>query len=136
MKNGRCRMHGGLSTGPRTAEGLVWLGDFRPRALRCFGVSLRRMRELGDRAGLAVEALAELRIGRERVGQNLDHDDALQPQAGGCARPSALAAVHSTAAVAQRRPDAVSAGVSLLHTRLPFFNRPRRGAWGPSTRTG
>jgi hypothetical protein len=22
MKNGRCRMHGGLSTGPRTAEGL------------------------------------------------------------------------------------------------------------------
>ena len=23
MKNGRCRMHGGLSTGPRTAEGLA-----------------------------------------------------------------------------------------------------------------
>lgn len=22
MKNGRCRMHGGMSTGPRTAEGL------------------------------------------------------------------------------------------------------------------
>ena len=32
------------------------------------------MRELRDRARLAVEALAELRIGGERLGQNLDRD--------------------------------------------------------------
>ena len=25
MPNGRCRMHGGKSTGPRTAEGLEWM---------------------------------------------------------------------------------------------------------------
>ena len=26
MRNGRCRVHGGLSTGPRTAEGLARAG--------------------------------------------------------------------------------------------------------------
>ena len=37
-----------------------------------------RMRELRDRAGLTVEALAELRVGSERLGQNLDRDDAIE----------------------------------------------------------
>jgi hypothetical protein len=31
MRNGRCRMHGGLSTGPRTAEGLARLRAARTR---------------------------------------------------------------------------------------------------------
>jgi hypothetical protein len=40
MKNGRCRMHGGLSTGPRTAEGLArsrrarWKHGFDSAAIR------------------------------------------------------------------------------------------------------
>jgi hypothetical protein len=29
MRNGRCRLHGGLSTGPRTPEGLKALGQAR-----------------------------------------------------------------------------------------------------------
>lgn len=31
MANGRCRMHGGQSTGPRTAEGLARLQNARTR---------------------------------------------------------------------------------------------------------
>ena len=34
--------------------------------------------ELRDRAGFAVEALAELRIGGEALGQNLDRDGAIE----------------------------------------------------------
>jgi hypothetical protein len=40
MQNGRCRMHGGLSTGPRTAEGLErsrkarWVHGWRSREVR------------------------------------------------------------------------------------------------------
>jgi hypothetical protein len=56
MRNGRCRMHGGLSTGPRTAEGLARLraartrhGAYSAEALalrRRFAGLLRRARDL------------------------------------------------------------------------------------------
>ncbi|MFM9841398.1 MAG: HGGxSTG domain-containing protein, partial [Dongiaceae bacterium] len=42
MANGRCRMHGGLSTGPRTAEGLVrarrarWKHGYASAEIRAF----------------------------------------------------------------------------------------------------
>jgi hypothetical protein len=36
------------------------------------------MRELRDRAGFAIEALAELRIGPERLGKDLDRDKAIE----------------------------------------------------------
>ena len=81
------------------------------------------MRELGDRAGPAVEALAELRIGSERVGQNLDRDGAVQSQAGGCARPCALAAVHPTAAVAHstpRRLRHIAGRIAVLQPAAPW----------------
>jgi hypothetical protein len=42
MKNGRCRMHGGLSTGPRTPEGL----ERSRRARWKHGVYSREVREL------------------------------------------------------------------------------------------
>lgn len=29
MKNGRCRLHGGLSTGPKTMEGLAKCGNWK-----------------------------------------------------------------------------------------------------------
>lgn len=29
MKNGRCRLHGGLSTGPKTKEGLARCGNWK-----------------------------------------------------------------------------------------------------------
>jgi hypothetical protein len=49
MANGRCRMHGGASTGPRTSEGLQ-----RLRQARTTGLRTREMRELRSE-------LAELR---------------------------------------------------------------------------
>ena len=42
-----------------------------------------RMVELRDRPRLALEALAELRIGRERVGQDLDRDGAIEARVAG-----------------------------------------------------
>ncbi len=39
-----------------------------------------RMCELRDRAGLAIEAFAELRIGRERLRKDLDRDRAIEPR--------------------------------------------------------
>lgn len=42
MPNGRCRMHGGASTGPRTAEGLARLRAARTRT----GLNTAEMREL------------------------------------------------------------------------------------------
>jgi hypothetical protein len=42
MKNGRCRLHGGLSTGPRTPEGL----ERSRRANWKHGVYSRETREL------------------------------------------------------------------------------------------
>ena len=51
MANGRCRMHGGASTGPRTAEGLARIKKARTVHGRYSGemVELRRlMRDLQD----------------------------------------------------------------------------------------
>src|SRR5437764_13331973 len=42
-----------------------------------------RMRQLRDRARLAVEALAQLRVGGEHIGQDLDGDDAIEPRVAG-----------------------------------------------------
>jgi hypothetical protein len=42
MKNGRCRMHGGASTGPRTAEGL----ERSRRARWIHGAYSREVREM------------------------------------------------------------------------------------------
>ena len=60
MRNGRCRMHGGASTGPRTAEGLARLraartrhGAYTAEALalrRRFARLLRRARALLERS--------------------------------------------------------------------------------------
>ncbi len=53
MRNGRCRLHGGKSTGPRTAEGLErsrrarWRHGFRSRETReMLAEGRRRRREL------------------------------------------------------------------------------------------
>jgi hypothetical protein len=53
MKNGRCRLHGGLSTGPRTPEGLErsrragWVHGARSREVReLLAVNRRRWREM------------------------------------------------------------------------------------------
>ena len=45
MRNGRCRMHGGLSTGPRTREGLARLSQVRT-VHGGYGAEMRHFREL------------------------------------------------------------------------------------------
>ncbi len=56
MQNGRCRMHGGKSTGPRTPEGLE-----RARASRLkHGGRAAAAREAAKRRGEAKRVAAEL----------------------------------------------------------------------------
>ena len=68
MKNGRCRMHGGLSTGPRTAEGLArarrarWKHGFDSAEIR----SLRRLAAETCRELAASVWLARAEISRRR----------------------------------------------------------------------
>ena len=45
MPNGRCRMHGGCSTGPKTAEGIERIRKARTKHGR-YGASMRRVRVL------------------------------------------------------------------------------------------
>ncbi len=66
MKNGRCRMHGGLSTGPRTAEGLArsqrarWKHGFDSAAIR----ALRRETMLTARRLAGLVRLANVNFPR------------------------------------------------------------------------
>ncbi|MDD2859720.1 MAG: HGGxSTG domain-containing protein [Acidiphilium sp.] len=58
LPNGRCRFHGGLSTGPRTAEGIE-----RIRAARtkhgAYGADMREVRAMIRVLGRASRALTE-----------------------------------------------------------------------------
>jgi hypothetical protein len=45
MVNGRCRMHGGLSTGPRTPEGLERSRKARWKHGRCSAEAIAKRRE-------------------------------------------------------------------------------------------
>lgn len=45
MKNGRCRMHGGASTGPRTAEGIERIRASRTKHGRYSQAAVARRRE-------------------------------------------------------------------------------------------
>jgi hypothetical protein len=44
MKNGRCRMHGGMSTGPRTAEGIERIRASRTKHGRYSQAAITRRR--------------------------------------------------------------------------------------------
>jgi hypothetical protein len=59
MPNGRCRMHGGKSTGPRTAEGLA-----RLRAARTihgeYGADARELRAMIRKLKAATKQLIEV----------------------------------------------------------------------------
>ncbi|MGE0165605.1 MAG: HGGxSTG domain-containing protein [Dongiaceae bacterium] len=63
MRNGRCRMHGGLSTGPRTPEGLA-----RARRARLthggYSARIRELRAEARAHGRRVRALIALMRGR------------------------------------------------------------------------
>jgi hypothetical protein len=61
MKNGRCRMHGGLSTGPKTAEGLERSRRANFRHGNYSAAAERRRREMRDLIRTSRALLAELR---------------------------------------------------------------------------
>ena len=63
MRNGRCRLHGGLSTGPRTPEGLEALrlartrhGFYSQRAIEQLRLNKTRVRHLYRLEGLQLRA--------------------------------------------------------------------------------
>lgn len=59
MANGRCRMHGGASTGPRTTEGLERLRAARTRH-GAYGKEARNVRALIQALRLQTKRLTEL----------------------------------------------------------------------------
>lgn len=59
MANGRCRMHGGASTGPRTAEGLEQLRAARTRH-GAYGREAREVRTLIQALRAQTKQFAEL----------------------------------------------------------------------------
>ena len=61
-----------------------------------------RVRQRGDDLGLTVKAFAELGIGGERLGQDLDRDGAIEPRVAGFVNLSHAASANS-------RPDFVLA---------------------------
>lgn len=79
MKNGRCRLHGGCSTGPRTAEGLLRSqrsrlksGDYSRRAKRTH----EKLRLLAELVDLLLADSADLLQMNLLVWQIEDLDDA------------------------------------------------------------
>jgi hypothetical protein len=77
MKNGRCRLHGGKSTGPRTPEGLA-----RSKAARwVHGNRSAAVREQARQRGQASRLLAEMRAIQALIsaepGGDVDPDEVL-----------------------------------------------------------
>jgi len=56
MRNGRCRLHGGLSTGPKTTEGIERIRQARTRHGRYSAAAMAKRRESRTRARTASNA--------------------------------------------------------------------------------
>jgi len=113
MKNGRCRLHGGLSTGPRTAEG-------KRRAQTARLVHGYRTAELIDVRSRAVHAARRLRLLTtvpRSAGHGVDRSDSFFAGAR-CARPS-------------RAPITASSMKPYLHDPRACAARPYSGPSRP-----
>ena len=129
MKNGRCRMHGGLSTGPRTAEGRARCAAAR-RTHGFYAAEMVALRRAGAAYCRRMDALfAALKVrrtaGHGLLPPNLSNRAGSNP---GRSPVSATAAAPSTASASRRLrvepsgPDhALSAGHGLLP---PLSARP------------
>ncbi len=104
MKNGRCRMHGGLSTGPRTAEGLArsrrarWKHGFDSAEIR----ALRRETMLTARRLAGLVRLANAKFPRAEFPLRSPRR---RRRAGACPRPAAPALSSGT-----RMPSSLGMG--------------------------
>jgi hypothetical protein len=130
MKNGRCRMHGGLSTGPRTAEGRARCAAAR-RTHGFYSGEMVALRRAGAAYCRRMDALmASLRIRRRTAGHGV-LPPKLSNRAAGNARPplvSTRAATRSPSSASPRlrvessRPNhAATAGHGVLP---PLSTRP------------
>jgi hypothetical protein len=61
MPNGRCRMHGGKSTGPRTPEGIERIRASRTKHGRYSQAAIERRREMRQSLRLLRDLLKEVR---------------------------------------------------------------------------
>ena len=67
MRNGRCRVHGGLSTGPRTAEGLARIRRCNWKH-GCYSAEAKQVRR---------EARRQFRLLRQLIAAGDEDDDVL-----------------------------------------------------------
>ncbi len=113
MKNGRCRMHGGLSTGPRTEEGLArsrwarWKHGFDSAAIR----ALRRETMLTARRLAGLVRLANAEFPRAEFPLRSPRG---RRRAGPCPRPAAQASSSGA-----RMPSSLGMGSI---ARISFFS--------------
>lgn len=111
MRNGRCRMHGGLSTGPRTPEGLA-----RSRRARLthggYSAHVRQLRAEARAHGRRVRALLALMRGRS-AGHGVDRSSLT------IARRTAAAQVDRKGAKTQRDPSGAAGRPSMIGVAPP-----------------
>ena len=113
MKNGRCRMHGGLSTGPRTAEGRARCAAAR-RIHGFYSAEMVALRRAGAAHCRRMDALcASLKI-RRTAGHGVLPQNLRNTTVGAtpCGRPTAEGRPHGAA------PTATTAGHGLLQPNL------------------
>ena len=144
MKNGRCRMHGGLSTGPRTAEGRARCATAR-RIHGFYSAEMVALRRAGTAYCRRMDALfAALKI-RRTAGHGLLPPN-LSNRAGSNTRTSAAGARTAAPSTSSASPrlrvkssgckDTLSAGHGVLP---PVSARPLDSALpsrGPTPRQG
>jgi hypothetical protein len=128
MKNGRCRMHGGLSTGPRTPEG-------RERCRRArlthggYSAHVRALRAAARAHGRRVRALAALMRSRS-AGHGVLRSISVVTVGARCARPPSSPTAPSSVSSRANDPWARAAhpytnrsnGVSAGHGLHPSFS--------------
>jgi len=123
MKNGRCRMHGGLSTGPRSAEGRARCAAAR-RTHGFYSAEMVALRRAGAAYCRRMDALFASLKARHTAGHGLLPPN-LSNRAGGNARKSsasAPAAAHSASSASLRLRGESSSGRGTLsagHGVLP-----------------
>ncbi|HZF33834.1 MAG TPA: HGGxSTG domain-containing protein [Candidatus Angelobacter sp.] len=117
MPNGRCRLHGGLSTGPRTPAGL----DRSRRARWKHGGRSTQVRALLGEARLQARRTRALRarLSGSSAGHGVDRSNSRSPVGARCTRPSSSASTPSSALsrvndprAHAARPDANQLGCS------------------------
>jgi len=136
MANGRCRFHGGFSTGPRTAEGRARCA----RARRTHGgysreiVELRRAARAHSRRVRALLALMPTRRGRRPAGHGVLPSKTASGIGAGSARP--LSSTSSTTARSRMTDPRASAARPYAPSTSSAFSAAPRESSPPTAPAG